>query len=115
MKPQVFDEATYLKGTTAFYVDSGSQSARNSPTGKKSVKDKSPFNKRPLFLNEPRSNKEISSDVIRADCMNHGYRLGKTIGEGAYAKVKLAEVLPAKLARNQTLADLAEETDCLQV
>ena len=95
--------------------NSDSKSKRHSPTRKKSGKDKSGTTKHSIFVAEPRQQKEIASDVIRADCMNHGYRLDKSIGEGAYAKVKLAEVLPAKLARNQTLADIAEETGNLQV
>ena len=60
-----------------------------------------------IFKAPARNYKEIAEDVIRADCMNHGYRIEKTIGEGAYAKVKLAEVLPSKIARNEKLADVA--------
>ena len=113
MRPQARSEAACLqrKGARCSGPGSGSKSVGNSPRGQRVVKEKLDSKRREIFLHEQRSNKEISKDIIRADCMNHGYRVEKSIGEGAYAKVKSAEVLPAKLARNQTLAELAEETE----
>ena len=111
MRPQVQKEATVLQRKGARLSGSGSKSVGNSTRGKKISREKSGQKGREIFRHEQRSNKEISRDIIRADCMNHGYRLEKTIGEGAYAKVKSAEVLPSKLARNETLAELAEETE----
>ena len=113
MRPQGNQDATCLqrKGARCSEPGSGSKSVGSSPRGKKIVRDKLEPKRREIFLHEQRSNKEISKDIIRADCMNHGYRIEKSVGEGAYAKVKSAEVLPAKLARNETLAELAEDIE----
>lgn len=90
------------------------QSASHKTTGKrkpptckyhryKSVKSRS------IFEYKTQNASEIASEIVHADLINHGYRLVKTLGEGAYAKVKLAEVMPSRLARNQILADLADD------
>ena len=42
-------------------------------------------------------------------------KIDKTVGEGAYAKVKLADVLPSKMARNADLADNADNDGNLKV
>lgn len=56
-----------------------------------------------------------TSDLVNADCVNHGYRLTDTLGEGAYAKVRKADVMPSKLAKNQTMADIAGDSGEMQV
>lgn len=61
--------------------------------------------KESIFVTPPRDPKDVAEDVIHADCMNHGYRVERTVGEGAYAKVKLAEVLTSKLARNLEMCE----------
>ena len=104
-----------LHSTVVRFSDSTRKHPINPAPRKKAGREKSVRKNKSIFVSEPRSHKEVVSDVIWADCMNHGYKLEKSIGEGAYAKVKLAEVLPAKLARNQTLAEIAEETGVLQV
>ncbi|KAJ8312732.1 hypothetical protein KUTeg_010105 [Tegillarca granosa] len=71
--------------------------------------------KRSMFECKTPDPKELSSEIIKADCLNHGYRLIRTLGEGAYAKVKLAEVMPSKLARNEAMSELAADTGELQV
>ena len=109
MKPKALPGATAPRQNAAARP-TATKSQRTTTAGKKSAPKK-----QSIFVYDPRHQKEVASDVIRADCTNHGYMLDKTVGEGAYAKVKLAEVLPAKLARNQTLADIAEETGNLQV
>ena len=109
MKPKALPGATVPRKNTAARPPV-TKSQRTTTVGKKPAPKK-----QSIFVYDPRHQKEVASDVIRADCTNHGYMLDKTVGEGAYAKVKLAEVLPAKLARNQTLADIAEETGNLQV
>lgn len=68
-----------------------------------------------IFVTPPRNFSAIDADVIHADCMNHGYRIEKIIGEGAYAKVKLAEVLQSKLARNPDMAEQADYDGNLKV
>lgn len=55
--------------------------------------------------------KEVSSEATKTDCMNHGYRIIRTLGEGAYAKVKLAEVSASRLARNEEMSIKSEFTD----
>lgn len=75
---------------------------------KKEIKEK-------MFQNKQQSPTEVTGELVKADCMNHGYRIISDIGEGAYAKVKLAEVLPSKLARNQIMADAAEQSGELKV
>ena len=57
------------------------------------------------------SPKELSTEGIKADCLNHGYRIIKTLGEGAYAKVKLAEVMASRLARNEAMSIQSEFSD----
>lgn len=71
--------------------------------------------KQSLFEHHSQNPKELSNEIIKADCMNHGYRLDGTIGEGAYAKVKLAHILAGKLARNPTMSDIVEESGELKV
>ncbi|XP_045172121.2 uncharacterized protein LOC123534106 [Mercenaria mercenaria] len=68
-----------------------------------------------IFITPPRNFSEIAADVIRADCIKRGYHIGKTIGEGAYAKVKLAEVLPSKIARFPDMAEHADNEGNLKV
>lgn len=68
-----------------------------------------------IFEQHNQNPKEISAEIIKADCMNHGYRLDGTIGEGAYAKVKLAHILAGKLARNRNMSEIVEESGELKV
>ncbi|XP_069136547.1 serine/threonine-protein kinase MARK2-like [Argopecten irradians] len=68
-----------------------------------------------IFEHKNKSQSDRSTDLVNADCTNHGYRLTGTLGEGAYAKVKKAEVMPSKLARNQTMSDIAGESGKLEV
>ena len=58
---------------------------------------------------------QISSETIASDCSAHGYTVIKTIGAGAYAKVKLAEATPSKLARNPDLAEHADDDGNVKV
>lgn len=68
-----------------------------------------------IFASNPRNFNQLTASVIRADCLKHGYKVEKTIGEGAYAKVKLAEVLPSKMARNPEMAEFADDDGILKV
>jgi ribosomal protein L22 len=78
-------------------VENNSPRKESSPCKQKQQKQQQ--KPQSIFITPPCNFNEIVADVIHADCYNHGYRIEKTIGEGAYAKVKLAEVLPSKLAR----------------
>ncbi|XP_071180268.1 serine/threonine-protein kinase MARK2-like [Mytilus edulis] len=55
--------------------------------------------------------KERSSEDVKKECMTHGYRIIRTLGEGAYAKVKLAEVMARRLARNEAMSIQSEYSD----
>lgn len=55
--------------------------------------------------------REVESDAAKTECMNHGYRLIRTLGEGAYAKVKLADVSASRLARNEEMSVMSQFTD----
>ncbi|XP_033747149.1 serine/threonine-protein kinase MARK2-like [Pecten maximus] len=68
-----------------------------------------------IFEYKTQSQSDRSTDLVNADCTNHGYHLTDALGEGAYAKVKKAEVMPSKLARNQTMADIAGESGKMDV
>ncbi|XP_060582113.1 serine/threonine-protein kinase MARK1-like isoform X2 [Ruditapes philippinarum] len=78
-------------------VENNSPRKESSPCKQKQQKQQQ--KPQSIFITPPCNFNEIVADVIHADCYNHGYRIEKTIGEGAYAKVKLAEALPSKLAR----------------
>lgn len=97
-------------------VAKGQVSKKVGDKGKSNSSKKHPSpRKDSLFVTPPRNFSAIDADVIRADCMNHGYRIEKVIGEGAYAKVKLAEVLQSKLARNPSMAEQADYDGNLKV
>lgn len=84
--------------------------------GKTRLEPKECIRGKSLFKNEPENTKLRASDVIRSECLNHGYRLeDNTLGEGAYAKVKLAEVLSGKLARNKIMAEIVDEMGDFEV
>ncbi|XP_060064733.1 uncharacterized protein LOC132545081 [Ylistrum balloti] len=68
-----------------------------------------------IFEHQSKSQSDRTTDLVNADCTNHGYRLSDPLGEGAYAKVKKAEVMPSKLARNQVMADIAGESGKMDV
>lgn len=68
-----------------------------------------------IFEIAPRDPNYISTDTVKTELYHHGYRVIKSVGEGAYAKVKLAEVMANKLARNEALADMVETTNALTV
>ncbi|XP_052717620.1 serine/threonine-protein kinase MARK2-like [Crassostrea angulata] len=68
-----------------------------------------------IFEIAPRDPNYISTDTVKTELYHHGYRVIKSVGEGAYAKVKLAEVMAKKLARNEALADMVETTNALTV
>ncbi|XP_048257092.1 testis-specific serine/threonine-protein kinase 1-like isoform X1 [Haliotis rufescens] len=62
-----------------------------------------------LFSCKSQTAKETESEIVMTECLGRGYRLlGKTLGEGAYAKVSLAEVSAAKLARCKGLSDTVD-------
>ncbi|XP_048740379.2 testis-specific serine/threonine-protein kinase 5-like [Ostrea edulis] len=51
-------------------------------------------------------NKHLNSiDIIKSELYQHGYRFVKFLGQGGYAKVVLAEIMPGKLARYKADAD----------
>ncbi|XP_048735932.1 testis-specific serine/threonine-protein kinase 5-like [Ostrea edulis] len=51
-------------------------------------------------------NKYLDSiDIIKSELYQHGYRFVKFLGQGGYAKVVLAEIMPGKLARYEADAD----------
>ena len=79
------------------------------------VREQSPSKKTHIFEIEPRDPNNISSDIVKKELYHHGYRVVKSVGEGAYAKVKLAEVMASKIARNEALAELAENTSDVTV
>lgn len=68
-----------------------------------------------VFANPEKNLSQLAAEVIRADCLKHGYLVGNTIGEGAYAKVKLAEVIPSKMARMPDMTDFADYEGSLKV
>eukprot|EP00918_Siedleckia_nematoides_P023942 GHVU01051651.1.p1 GENE.GHVU01051651.1~~GHVU01051651.1.p1 ORF type:complete len:584 (-),score=65.06 GHVU01051651.1:124-1875(-) len=53
--------------------------------------------------------------VERADCRMHGYHVGKSLGEGAYAKVRLATIMPEKLKGDPRIADIVKRAGHEQV
>nr|XP_022341133.1 sucrose non-fermenting protein kinase 1-like isoform X2 [Crassostrea virginica] len=79
------------------------------------VREQSPSKKTHIFEIEPRDPNNISTDIVKKELYHHGYRVVKSVGEGAYAKVKLAEVMASKIARNEALAELAENTSDVTV
>lgn len=93
-------------------------SSRNEKTheSQRKTEKQTSTNQDTIFTNHYRNNFDyLKSEVIRADCMSHGYKVEKTIGEGAYAKVKLAEVMPSKMARIPEMADYADYEGTLKV
>ncbi|OWF41153.1 serine/threonine-protein kinase MARK2-like [Mizuhopecten yessoensis] len=68
-----------------------------------------------IFEHKSKSQSDRTTDLVNADCINHGYRLADILGEGAYAKVKKADIMPSKLARNQTMADIAGDSGQMEV
>ncbi|XP_061198065.1 serine/threonine-protein kinase MARK2-like [Saccostrea echinata] len=67
----------------------------------------STLKKNSIFENTLLNPKNISADIVKKELYEHGYRSIKPLGEGAYAKVRLAEVIPSKLARNDVIAHQA--------
>ncbi|XP_062614346.1 serine/threonine-protein kinase MARK2-like isoform X2 [Saccostrea cucullata] len=76
-----------------------------SPTSKKNS----------IFENTHLDSKCVSADIVKKELYDHGYRSIKPVGEGAYAKVRLAEVMPSKLARNDVLANQAGDASVFLV
>ena len=69
-----------------------------------------------IFAAPPPINyKQLATEAIRSDCHKHGYLVENTIGEGAYAKVKLAEVTPQKMLRIPDMAEYADYEGTLKV
>lgn len=76
---------------------------------RRSIPERMPFahrvNIRSYAFNAPTPKPDPLS-LEQADCRRHGYALtNKTLGTGAYAKVKLARVTEKKLARNSKLRE----------
>ncbi|ESO97941.1 hypothetical protein LOTGIDRAFT_103379 [Lottia gigantea] len=71
----------------------------------KTVLENGQVKQRSVFVNKQPDHRELASEIIRSDCINKGYRVVKSLGSGAYAKVKLAEVSVSKLARHASMAD----------
>ncbi|KAK3083089.1 hypothetical protein FSP39_013688 [Pinctada imbricata] len=86
-----------------------SRSKRKETAGQKGT------GKKNLFEYKGNSAADVSAETVKKDLMNHGYRVIRTIGEGAYAKVKLAEVMASKIARVEAMGELTNDEGELQV
>ncbi|KAL4224236.1 hypothetical protein ACF0H5_017689 [Mactra antiquata] len=102
-RDQKCDKTKTTKGSASVTVAQANKKETEAATNS-GGKQSSP-RKESIFITPTRDYTDISEDVIHADCFNHGYRVEKTVGEGAYAKVKLAEVLTSKLARNPSMCE----------
>ncbi|CAC5410437.1 Testis-specific serine/threonine-protein kinase 5,Testis-specific serine/threonine-protein kinase 1,Hormonally up-regulated neu tumor-associated kinase homolog B [Mytilus coruscus] len=84
---------------------------QRSSKGTNSTEQRQKTKSKSIFESGPTTPKDWSPENVKKDCMNHGYRIIKTLGEGAYAKVKLAEVMARRLARNEEMSIKSEFSD----